>query len=198
MKLVLGLIMLRVSIILRVEVAHVRLPLIISLPPKKTAPVFRTELVCIIFLSAFGDLMQTKNNGFGWRSVIILCSFLSFFFFSSLHLLKTVIITTNKVFAAFQSANRFKEDNGIIKKTKSTFKSTLWISFRLDRLLLSYLCFVEYFSLEHSPSKSKSGRFGCLDDVAFILENRFRFATLSLREGLLVSHFYCAGLILMT
>ena len=38
---------------------------IISLPPKKTAPVFLTQLVCIIFLSAFGDIMQTENNGFG-------------------------------------------------------------------------------------------------------------------------------------
>ena len=54
MQLVLGLIMLRVD-----------LPLIISLPPKKTAPVFLTQLVCIIFLSAFGDIMQTENNGFG-------------------------------------------------------------------------------------------------------------------------------------
>ena len=41
-----------------------------SLPPKNTAPVFLTQLVCIIFLSAFGDIMQTENNGFGWRSVI--------------------------------------------------------------------------------------------------------------------------------
>ena len=58
-QLVLGLIM------LRVDLARVRLPLIISLPPKKTAPVFLTQLVCIIFLSAFGDIMQTENNGFG-------------------------------------------------------------------------------------------------------------------------------------
>ena len=59
MQLVLGLIM------LRVDLARVRLPLIISLPPKNTAPVFLTQLVCIIFLSAFGDIMQTENNGFG-------------------------------------------------------------------------------------------------------------------------------------
>ena len=59
MQLVLGLIM------LRVDLARVRLPLIISLPPKKTAPVFLTQLVCIIFLSAFSDIMQTENNGFG-------------------------------------------------------------------------------------------------------------------------------------
>ena len=59
MQLVLGLIM------LRVDLARVRLPLIISLPPKKTASVFLTQLVCIIFLSAFGDIMQTENNGFG-------------------------------------------------------------------------------------------------------------------------------------
>ena len=59
MQLVLGLIM------LRVDLARVRLPLIISLPPKKTAAVFLTQLVCIIFLSAFGDIMQTENNGFG-------------------------------------------------------------------------------------------------------------------------------------
>ena len=65
MQLVLGLIMLRVSIMLRVDLARVRLPLIISLPPKKTAAVFLTQLVCIIFLSAFGDIMQTENNGFG-------------------------------------------------------------------------------------------------------------------------------------
>ena len=65
MQLVLGLIMLRVSIMLRVDLARVRLPLIISLPPKKTAPVFLTQLVCIIFLSAFGDIMQTENNGLG-------------------------------------------------------------------------------------------------------------------------------------
>ena len=45
MQLVLGLIM------LRVDLARVRLPLIISLLPKKTAPVFLTQLVCIIFLS---------------------------------------------------------------------------------------------------------------------------------------------------
>ena len=65
MQLVLGLIMLRVSIMLRVDLARVRLPLIISLPPKKTTAVFLTQLVCIIFLSAFGDIMQTENNGFG-------------------------------------------------------------------------------------------------------------------------------------
>ena len=59
MQLVLGLIM------LRVDLARVRLPLTISLPPKKTALVFLTQLVCIIFLSAFGDIMQTENNGFG-------------------------------------------------------------------------------------------------------------------------------------
>ena len=61
----LGLIMLRVSIMLRVDLARLRLPLIISLPPKKTAPVFLTQLVCVIFLSAFGDIMQTENYGFG-------------------------------------------------------------------------------------------------------------------------------------
>ena len=65
MQLVLGLIMLRVSIMLRVDLARVRLPLIISLPPKKTAPVFHSQLVCIMFLSVFGDIMQTENNGFG-------------------------------------------------------------------------------------------------------------------------------------
>ena len=62
---VLVLIMQHASIMLRVDLARVRLPLIISLPPKKTAPVFLTQLVCIIFLSAFGDIMQTENNGFG-------------------------------------------------------------------------------------------------------------------------------------
>ena len=46
MQLVLGLIVLRVSIMLRVDLARVRLPLIISLLPKKTAPVFLTQLVC--------------------------------------------------------------------------------------------------------------------------------------------------------
>ena len=65
MQLVLGLIMLRVSIMLRVDLVRLRLPLIISLPPKKTAPVFLTQLVCIIFLLAFGDIMRTENNGFG-------------------------------------------------------------------------------------------------------------------------------------
>ena len=65
MQLVLGLIMLRVSIMLRVDLARLRLPLLISQLPKKTAPVFLTQLVCIIFLSAFGDIMQTKNTGFG-------------------------------------------------------------------------------------------------------------------------------------
>ena len=65
MQLVLGLIMQRVLIMLRVDLARVRLPLIISLLPKKTAPVFLTQLVCIIFLSTFGDKMQTENNGFG-------------------------------------------------------------------------------------------------------------------------------------
>ena len=59
MQLVLGLIM------LLVDLARVRLPLIISLPPIKTAPVFLPQLVCNIFLSAFGDIMQTENNGFG-------------------------------------------------------------------------------------------------------------------------------------
>ena len=58
MLLVLGLIM------LRVDLACVRLPLIISLLPKKTAPVFLTQFVCIIFLSTFGDIMQAENNGF--------------------------------------------------------------------------------------------------------------------------------------
>ena len=43
MQLVLGLIVLRVSIMLRVDLARVRLPLIISLLPKKTAPVFLTQ-----------------------------------------------------------------------------------------------------------------------------------------------------------
>ena len=62
---VLVLIMQHASIMLRVDLARVRLPLIISLPPKKTAPVFLTQLVCIIFLSAFCDIMQTENNGFG-------------------------------------------------------------------------------------------------------------------------------------
>jgi len=59
MQLVLGLIM------LCADLARVRFTLIISLPPKKTAPVFLTQLVYIIFLSAFGDIMQTENNGFG-------------------------------------------------------------------------------------------------------------------------------------
>ena len=63
MQLVLGLIMLRVSIMLRVDLARLGLPLIISLLPKKTALVFLS--VRIIFLSAFGDIMQTDNNGFG-------------------------------------------------------------------------------------------------------------------------------------
>ena len=49
MQLVLGLIMQRVLIMLRVDLARVRLPLVISLLPKKTAPVFLTQLVCIIF-----------------------------------------------------------------------------------------------------------------------------------------------------
>ena len=71
MQLVLGLIMLSVLIMLRVDLARVRLPLIISLLPKKTAPVFLRHLVCIYFLSAFDDIMQTENNGFGRRSVII-------------------------------------------------------------------------------------------------------------------------------
>ena len=60
MQLVLGII-----IMLRVDLARLRLPLIISLLPKNTSPVFLTQLVCIIFLSAFGDIMQTENNGFG-------------------------------------------------------------------------------------------------------------------------------------
>ena len=64
MLLVLGLIM------LRVDLARVRLRLIISLPPKKTAPVFLTQLVCIIFLSAFGDIMQIENNGSNYMSPI--------------------------------------------------------------------------------------------------------------------------------
>ena len=55
----------RVSIMMRVDLARVRLPLIISLLPKKTALVFLTQLVCIIFLSTFGDIMQTENNGLG-------------------------------------------------------------------------------------------------------------------------------------
>ena len=54
--------MLRVLIMLHVNLARVRLPLIISLPPKKTAPVFLAHLVCIVFLSEFGDIMQTENN----------------------------------------------------------------------------------------------------------------------------------------
>ena len=65
MQLVLGLMMLRVSIMLRSDLARLRLPLIISLPPKKTAPVFLTQLVCIIFCSPFDDIMQKENNGFG-------------------------------------------------------------------------------------------------------------------------------------
>ena len=64
MQLVLGLIMQRVLMLL-VDLARVRLPLIISLLPKKTPPVFLTQLVCIVFLSTFGDIMQTENNGFG-------------------------------------------------------------------------------------------------------------------------------------
>ena len=65
MQLVLGLIILRVSVMLRVDLARVRLPLIISLPPKKNAPVFLTRLFCSILLSAFGDIMQTENIEFG-------------------------------------------------------------------------------------------------------------------------------------
>ena len=64
-QLALGLILLRVSIMLCVDLARVRLPLKISLPPKKTALIFLTQLVGIIFLSAFGDIMHTKNNGLG-------------------------------------------------------------------------------------------------------------------------------------
>ena len=56
------LIMLHVLIMVRVDLAPVRLPVIISLPPKKTTPVFLTELVCIIFLSAFGDIMQNRKQ----------------------------------------------------------------------------------------------------------------------------------------
>ena len=48
---------------LRVDLARLRLPLIISLLPKKTPPVFLTQLVCIIFLPAFGDIMQKKTMG---------------------------------------------------------------------------------------------------------------------------------------
>ena len=51
MQLVLGLIRQRVSIILRADLARVRLPL--------TAPIFLTQLVYIILLSTFGDIMQT-------------------------------------------------------------------------------------------------------------------------------------------
>ena len=65
MQLFLGLIMLRVSIMLRVDLARVRLPLIISLQLKKTTPVFLTQLVFILSLSAIGDIMHTKNKGFG-------------------------------------------------------------------------------------------------------------------------------------
>ena len=61
MQLVLGLMMLRVSIMLRSDLARLRLPLIISLPPKNTAPIFLTQLVC----SAFGDIMQKEINWFG-------------------------------------------------------------------------------------------------------------------------------------
>ena len=43
--------MLRVSTMLSVDLACVRLPLIISLPPKKTPPIFLTQLACFIFLS---------------------------------------------------------------------------------------------------------------------------------------------------
>ena len=50
MQLVLGLIMLHVSVKLSVDLARVRLPLIISLPLKKPTPVFLTQLVWIIFL----------------------------------------------------------------------------------------------------------------------------------------------------
>ena len=61
MQLVLGIIMLHVSIMLRVDLARVRLTLIISLPLKITTPVFLTQLVYIIFLSVFGDTMQTER-----------------------------------------------------------------------------------------------------------------------------------------
>ena len=56
MQLVLGLIMLRVSIILRVDLARLRLPLIIACYQKRPHPFF-SQLVCIIFLSAFCDIM---------------------------------------------------------------------------------------------------------------------------------------------
>ena len=56
MQLVLGL------ILLRVHLARVRLPLIIFLLPKKTAPVFLTQLVCIIFLSTFGDIIADRKQ----------------------------------------------------------------------------------------------------------------------------------------
>ena len=51
-------------IMLRVDLAHKITP--DNFPAtKKTTPIFLTQLVCIIFLSAFSDIMQTENNGFG-------------------------------------------------------------------------------------------------------------------------------------
>ena len=49
MQLVLGLIMLHVSVKLSVDLARVRLPLIISRPLKKPTPVFLTQLVFYYF-----------------------------------------------------------------------------------------------------------------------------------------------------
>ena len=57
--------MLRVLTMLYVDLARLRVPRIISLSPKRTAPAFLTQLACIIFHSAFCDIMQTENNGSG-------------------------------------------------------------------------------------------------------------------------------------
>ena len=67
---------------LRVDLARVRLSLIISLPPKKTAPVFFAFLVCIVFLSAFGDIIQTKKQWL-WMKISNYFIGASMMFFSS-------------------------------------------------------------------------------------------------------------------
>ena len=76
----------------------------------------------LIQISILKFMLQVwKYNVHGHSTLLIL----NLFCYCPSHLLKTTIImTANKVFTAFQSAHHFQEDDGDIKKKRSTIMFT--------------------------------------------------------------------------
>ena len=67
-------------------------------------------------------MLQVRKHSVHGHSTLLI---LNFFCYSPSHFIKTIIImTANKVFTAFQSAHHFQEDNGVIKKKRSTIMFT--------------------------------------------------------------------------